>query len=1345
MKALVDTGAACSILASRVFKKIRNGQVRILDEKRHEAFYAADSTPLPVIADVEVSIKIGGISAPTTVSVVDKLNFDLILGMDFFRATNAVVNLQTHTLSLFEGLTTVAMTTTGEHPIVATAIAVVVPPMSEAVVPVTTTARLAKGDYVIEGGLQAPCRALLIGRTLVNGSQNAMPCKVMNPTDKPISLRRNTPIGTIAPAIVAAVGKGKQPPQQATAEPTLEAMQSALTAKGISLADTALKGNELDELIKLLYGNIDIMAATLAELPGTDIMRHRIDTGDSPPVRKRAYRHSPADKEEINRQVNEMLDAGIIEESDTPWSSPVLLVSKKDGTKRFVVDFRGLNAVTSLTSWPLPTMEEVLDSIAEQKPVYWTSLDLRSGYWQAELDPITADRTGFQVTDLGNFAFKRLPFGLCGAVQFFQMLMQKVLRGLSPTKCLIYLDDILVMGKDAADMNDKLQEIFQRFREARLRIHPAKCHWAVERVKFLGHVFDKRGISVDDAKFAIIRNFPVPTTAKGVRSFLGLANYYRRFVNKFSQVSAPLRALLKADAAFKWTEECQQAFDELKQRLINAPILVLPDFKRPFVLTTDASTTGIAYILGQRDDEGREHVVAYGGRGLKPNETRWSVSELECLALIEGTKQYHTYLAGGEFEIVTDHISLTYLHKMKLSNNNRLARWALFLQGYRFKITYKKGETLTAADAISRMNLPAPADQSRMATDRSGEAMAASTTSVRDKRELPAAYEEWSGAERTYIEFSDKNEPSVPIATVTGTELFVIDTDDPKYTEELRRCPDLGPLWTYLAIGVLPEDKVASRKIVAEAPDYLVSGNRMYHLYSPRTRGLHRATAVIRQLCVPTALRPLVATELHDNNAHLGFDRLYATARIRYFWPGMYVFLRDHVLTCLQCQQAKRPINQGSAPIISLPVPLPTTRWHLDHHGPFPMSQGKRYILVLIDSTSMWPELIAVEDTSAETVVRALFDHVIARHGVPSGLSVLTDNGSAFISKLAKLTCQTFGIKQYFTAPYNPRTNARAEELAATIHDSLKIMCNKQADWALHLQAVAMAYRASATTNTGISPYEVIFGRPMRLAIDWSLAAMDDSTPSAVQYAREIGPKLEVLHNIAMTNAEDSAARHRQARNETAKLPPYATGDKVLLKDTRVRKGESMKLKKPYTGPFVITECRPGFNYRLQELSTGRDLKRAVHADRLRLLKELPNDYRTNSKTVPGTIASDEISETSVKWAIVVGKPTEVKDGIIVRFEQTESTEDGVWNVAPPSEEDGWRKLYLNCLTKAELENRSTVKFVQPMSEHAEAWSIAQSAAEALGEFAFKRKTIAARGGVLLRFATSSRRPDYGV
>jgi hypothetical protein len=257
-----------------------------------------------------------------------------------------------------------------------------------------------------------------------------------------------------------------------------------------------------------------------------------------------------------------------------------------------------------------------------------------------------------------------------------------------------------------------MDEVFARFRAANLRIHPAKCHWAVNRVKFLVHVFDDRGISIDREKFSVVENFPVPTTVKGVRSFLGLANYWRRFLKNFSQTSAPLRNLLKTGVPFEWTQECQTALEQIKRSLITAPVLRLPRFQDGFILTTDASYKGISYILSQRDENGKEDPVAYGGRGLRPNETRWPVTHLEALAVISGVKQFHPYLAGKEFQIYTDHLTLTFLRRMKIAENNRLARWALFLQPYEFTIHYKKGAKLTAADAISRLdNLPPPADE----------------------------------------------------------------------------------------------------------------------------------------------------------------------------------------------------------------------------------------------------------------------------------------------------------------------------------------------------------------------------------------------------------------------------------------------------------------------------------------------------------------------------------------------------------------------------------------------------------------------------------------------------------
>jgi transposase InsO family protein len=444
-----------------------------------------------------------------------------------------------------------------------------------------------------------------------------------------------------------------------------------------------------------------------------------------------------------------------------------------------------------------------------------------------------------------------------------------------------------------------------------------------------------------------------------------------------------------------------------------------------------------------------------------------------------------------------------------------------------------------------------------------------------------------------------------------------------KYTTLIWLCPDFSPMMHYLTTGKLPTNDDEARKIVFSSPNYIILDGALYHFHTPRTKNVARANAVMKQLCVPTTLRPEVARQLHDRNCHAGADWAYALARTKFYWPGMYVFLRQHVLTCLRCQQSKRPIRSEKTPLTSLTVPPLLTRFHLDFHGPLPTSKGKRHILVLIDSTSMWVELIAVEDLTAETVVRALFDNVAARFGAPSALFILTDNGAAFIGQLTNLFCRSLDIRQYFTTPYHPQTNVRAEELADTIHNSLRTVCEEQSDWVDHLQAVAMAYRATTTTNTGLSPHEVVFGRPMKMNIDWLLPTSETPVTNAEQYAREIAPKLEILHKIAMENAAYSAGRHRIRHDEGATVPRYAVGDKVLLLDVTLKKGESIKLKRRYTGPFLIIECRPGYNYRFQHTVTGRDLKRAVHANRLRLLRELPNDYRNRQ---------GENHATSVDW-----------------------------------------------------------------------------------------------------------------
>ena len=319
---------------------------------------------MDVRGKIEADIKIGGVSIPASFIVIDKLGYEVIIGCDLLEQTRAIIDKKSNLLTLFDGLTSVKMTQTGHHEIVKTISTVIIPAQSEAIVPVTCANKPTKGNYIIEGYTGSSCKTLMVGRILINPKNIIYPCRVMNVTEKEIKLRPKTPLGILSAVTVENSNKIQQFNEK-EAKITYEQKLTALNMEGISLSDSVMTGNDLTSLVELLYRNIDLFATNLDEMTGCKVLKHRIETGSNPPVRLRSYRQSPDDRAEISRQTNEMLKAGIITPSDTPYSSPVLLVSK-DGSKRLVVDYRVLNSQTALISWKLPVFDEILDCISEK-------------------------------------------------------------------------------------------------------------------------------------------------------------------------------------------------------------------------------------------------------------------------------------------------------------------------------------------------------------------------------------------------------------------------------------------------------------------------------------------------------------------------------------------------------------------------------------------------------------------------------------------------------------------------------------------------------------------------------------------------------------------------------------------------------------------------------------------------------------------------------------------------------------------------------------------------------------------------------------------------------------------
>ncbi len=429
----------------------------------------------------------------------------------------------------------------------------------------------------------------------------------------------------------------------------------------------------------------------------TAVIRHEINTMDEIPVRKRAYPVSVVKQQFIDQEVSNMLEKGIIRPSTSSWAAPIVLVPKKDGTMRFCIDYRALNAKTPLDGFPMPQIQDILESMYGAS--IFSTLDLRSGNWQVLMDEASIPKTAF-VTKNSQYEFICLPFGLKNSAATFQRLMNTVLRDCLGKFCFVYIDDIVIYSKNIHEHLEHLKQLFDVLEAAGLTLNLSKCNMLQNSITFLGHVVSAEGVRTETAKVEAVQNFPIPTTLKDIQRFLGLAGWYHRFIPHFSEIAAPLHSLKNKNVAWEWTMECQQAFDKLKKALQKAPVLVPPDFTKSFKVQTDACDVGLGAVLTQ-DHDGAEHVIAYASRLLHGAEKSYSTAEKECLAVIWAVEKWKQYLEGKHFEVFTDHAALTWVFNHPRPTS-RLTRWALRLQSFDFTVKYRKGQCNVVPDALSR-------------------------------------------------------------------------------------------------------------------------------------------------------------------------------------------------------------------------------------------------------------------------------------------------------------------------------------------------------------------------------------------------------------------------------------------------------------------------------------------------------------------------------------------------------------------------------------------------------------------------------------------------------------------
>jgi len=1180
MEWLIDTGSNVTIISEKVFCTIPTADRPVL-KPFGETLSTADGSPLGVLGEATFPIHVGGLQVNQTV-LVARFTIQGILGMDFLESNGICLDLARGTVRHEGGeiptlqrnhhchccRITVAETVTvraGHRVIVEGKLPKVIP----------------KGDWLVEP-LTKPIggRPLMVARALIRGGDQRIPIEVMNPTSEDVILYRKTNAALLQPVELSTdiepipVGEEGKPIPQGMKSTVHQISTEKLKPELQKLLDEIqypLSATEKDAVKQMLCRNQKAFQCEGEPLGRTDIVKHDIITTTDRPIKQKPRRFPIHQRDEGNKIVEEMLGADVIEPSSSPWTSPVVLVKKKDGSTRFCVDYRKLNEISVKDAYPLPRIDESLDALSGAQ--CFSTLDLASGYWQVGMTEDAKQKSAF-ATPSGFYQFKCMPFGLSNAPSTFERLMEKVLVGLQWQVCLIYLDDIIIYSRSCVEHVSRLEEVLKRIAGAGLKLKPKKCHFFCKEVLYLGHVVSAEGISTDPAKVQAVQDWGVPRDLTDVRSFLGLCSYYRRFIPKFSTIAKPLTKLTEKNVGFMWGTDQEEAWLELKQKLLTAPILAYPDPTREFIVDTDASAYGIGAVLSQVQD-GAERVIAYGSRSLTKEERHYCVTRKEMLAVVFYLKHFRHYLYGRKFTVRTDHGALRWLTNFK-DPQGQVARWLEVLGTYDFEIQHRPGLRHNNADALSR----GPCRQCGL-DDTNHEPTQCLVTTRSQTRQA----EESGQTESTPAE-----QPWIGEGPLSKDNLLKAQHGDPILSQVIAwKKAGLRPSWEQIsAEGTILKTYWAQWNSLCFHQELLC---RKLCLKGKNTR---------MQILVPSSSKDLVLENCHNavTAGHMGIRRTLASVRRRFFWPRLRRDIQQWIGSCAVCASRKPTLRKRRGPMQDYRVGEPLERIALDISGPWPISHnGNRYILVVSDYLTRWSEAYPIPDQEARTIAETLVSEFVARYGVPR--IIHSDQGRNFESRLFKEMCGLLGVKKTRTTTFHPQSNGLVERMNKTIGTLItSYVSENQKTWDKDLSLLMMAYRATPHETSGISPNELMLGREVSMPIDVQVGLPPESKPTEeIQYVENLRVRLENAYSLARENLEVGAERQKRRYDVGTSTLKYASGDLVWLLNQSRRKGRCPKLQKKWLGPMIVEAV---LNDVTLKLRVNQSDTKVVHYDKVK-------------------------------------------------------------------------------------------------------------------------------------------------